>query len=277
MFYISLSYFERRFIRLLPFIPIPSLGKTIIPLKPFILLNSTYHHYEELPCPRIEDLCLYHVTQTVSQGDCLPQVLSGTRSTPCQTTDVNIKNDILEQINNAYVIAVPAINMTIDKRCKEHGFTTIDQPHLIYIPQKCSISINGHEFHNIVGHIPGTPLEILPIKMMTAEVNNHEVTPYRQVDTDRLADIKRMADETHLHELKTLSDFNGSDHTDLYICLTIIIFIILLILFLKYLYFKKPKIFQTFFKVRNDVRKNDQNVPLEEKVPEKTNSFIFSA
>ena len=139
------------------------------------------------------------------------------------------------------------------------------------------LSINGHEFHNIVGHIPGTPLEILPIKMMTAEVNNHEVTPYRQVNTDRLADIKRMADETHLHELKTLNDFNGSDHTDLYICLTIIIFIILLILFLKYLYFTKPKIFQTFFKVRNDVIKNYQNVLLEEKVPEKTNSFIFSA
>lgn len=258
--------------------PIPALNKTIIPLKPFILINSTYHHYEELPCPHIEDLCLYHVTQTVSQRDCLPQVLSGTRSTSCQTTDVTIKNDILEQINNAYVIAIPAINMTIEKQCDEHGYTTINQPHLIYIPQKCSISINGHEFHNVVGLIPGTPLEILPIKMLTTEDNNQEVAPYKQIDTNRLADIKRMADETHLHKLKTLSDISGSDHTDLYICLSIIAFI-LLILFLKSLYFKKPKIFQTLFKFRKDAEQSNQDVSLKEiqKTSEKTNSFIFSA
>lgn len=251
--------------------PIPTLNKTIFPLKPFILTNSTYHHYEELPCPRIEDLCLYHVTQTVSRRDCLPRVLSGTESTPCQTTDVTIKNDILEQINSAYVIAIPAINMTIEKQCeKEHGYTIIDQPHLIYIPQKCSISINGHEFHNVVGLIPGTPLEILPIKVLTI--------PCKQVDMDRLADIKRMADETHLHRLKTLSDINGSDHTDFYICLAIIIFI-LLILFFKYLYFKKPKIFHTLFNLRRDAAQGNQDVPLKEtpKDTEKTNSFIFSA
>lgn len=260
--------------------PIPIHNQTIIPLKPYIIMNSTYHHYEDTACLRIEELCIYHIEQQISKQDCLPAALTGSTPMSCNTLSVNLEKDIVEQINNAYLVAIPVKNMTIEKICNEHGFITIQQPHLIYIPNKCGVIIHGYKYKNSVGYIFETPLEILPIRMINPDLDSVEATPLQHVNVDKLSSLQQVAERTHLHQLKTLNVKSDENNLIFYICLAIIIFVLTFFL-CKSLYSNKQKIYASF------VRRNKTNKRLEEKtdIPlndlsndnEKTSSLVFSS
>lgn len=243
--------------------PIPIKNQTLIPPKPFIILNSTYHHYEDNPCPMIEDTCIYHVTQQVSQNDCIPKVLLGNSNQSCRTTDVYIERDIVEPINDAYIIIIPATKITIEKQCNEHGYEEIALPQLIHLPQHCSVSINGYTYDNSMSQTQETPLELLPVKMEQPNPTDAQWTPIQKVSMDRLTDIKKLAEKTQLHKLQTLQKDN-TNNIVLYICILLILVTILFIIF-KLVIKNKVKIIKyltTHKKQEDEIQKtSDSNNP----------------
>lgn len=210
--------------------PIPIKNQTLIPPKSFIVLNSTYHHYEDNPCPVIEDTCIYHVTQQISQNNCIPKILLGSSNQSCQTTDVYVEQDIVEPINDAYIIIIPANKITIEKQCNEHGYEEVTLPQLIYLPQRCSVSINGYTYDNSLPQTQEMPLELLPVIMEQPNPTDAQWTPIQKVSIDRLTDIQRLAEKTQLHKLQSLQK-DDTNNIILYICIMLILIIILFIIY----------------------------------------------
>lgn len=260
--------------------PIPIHNQTIIPLKPYIIINSTYHHYEDAACLKIEELCIYHIEQQISNQDCLPAALTGTTPLSCATLTVNLERDIVEQINNAYLVVIPVKNMTIEKMCNEHGFITVQQPHLIYLPNKCSVTIHGNTYKNSVGFIHETPLEILPIRMINPDLDSVEATPLQHINIDKLSSLQQVAERTHLHRLKTFKTSSSETRLISYTCLTIIAFLLTFFIF-KILNFNKQKIYACFAckNKTNKLLEEKPEVPLDDlsKDKEKTSSLVFSS
>lgn len=198
----------------------------------------------------------------------------------CGTLTVNLERDIVEQINNAYLVVVPVKNMTIEKMCNEHGFITVQQPHLIYLPNKCSVTIHGNTYKNSVSFIHETPLEILPIRMINPDLDSVDATPLQHINIDKLSSLQQVAERTHLHQLKTFKTSSNENKLISYICLAIITLLLTFFIF-KILNFNKQKIYACFA-LKNKTNKHFEekpDVPLDDlsNDNEKTSSLVFSS
>lgn len=241
--------------------PIPLNNQTIIPLKPYILLNSTFHHYEDNPCPVIEDTCIYHMTQQITRDDCLPNILTGKSDIPCQVIDISIEKDIIEPINDAYLIVIPANASIIEKSCKEHGFKTVQNPKLVYVPQNCSVTINNVKYENWLETISETPLELLPVQTLSFDSTAPQWTSLQPVNMDKLTDIQKLAEKTNLHKLQKLTVESATNNIGLYICVILILIVIIFLIY-KYTACNKIKIIKILNSNKNN--KKQEHTPADE-------------
>lgn len=241
--------------------PIPLNNQTLIPPKPYIILNSTSHHYEDNPCTTIENTCIYHVTQQVTHENCIPDILLGKANLVCQTNEIYIQQDIIEPVNDAYIITIPAKQLQIEKLCIQHGFTEITTSQLIHIPKQCSVKIKGYTYTNFRSQLEEVPLEILPIKTKQINASDAQWTPVQRINTDRLTELYKSAEETRIHKLQSVNFKETNSYSVLeIICLILLILLICYILY-KLIFRNRIKLVQFLIQKKNNETELENNAP----------------
>lgn len=245
-------------------IPIPLHNQIIIPPKPYILVDSATHYYTEAPCPIIEGTCLHSVQPRRYTDDCIPTILQGNHAN-CKSLQYSNPTTIIEVINEAYLIVIPVIDITIKKQCEQNGFAEISSPHLVHLPQNCQVTISNQTFDNRATNLIGTPIEMMTMETTPLLSTRNSPLVLHSIQTDKLTDIYNHAQQIHVTDLEEITQ-NRPDNTLLYI-LTILIVIILFYMLYKYFLRNKETILKIFVKTRksppeSEVLKENKTNPL---------------
>lgn len=147
--------------------PIPIMNKTIIPMKPILVLGTTYHLLSEEPCPQIEDIFICQGDLRPNQNDCVSQLLSKLQPDHCQTTQLLLTTPIIEQVSQKHVLALTNDVLDVHLRCDESGHTRITKSTLVTLPDDCEIEINGLIFSTNTNYINGSQFSLPEIETMT--------------------------------------------------------------------------------------------------------------
>lgn len=202
--------------------PIPINNLTLIPEKPYLLLNATEHLYQEEPCHSIDEYCIANVNKLLTPPDCVVDILRG-QNQNCTLTPIYTNTDLISPINSKYLIVIPLNTLKMQQTCRKSGFTDIRQPTLVRIPYRCKIEINGNLFINDQTRILGSPFTLPQIPITRSEATRSEVHVYQEIDLHHLTSVQRRINQLEVKPLKEETSTTTSIWTYLIIFILIIL------------------------------------------------------
>lgn len=218
--------------------PIPKNNVMIIPNKPYLLRNSTHHFYVDNECHSTEDKCIYHIANRVQETDCIIQLLDGKTNT-CPLIPVKVLENIIEVINEAILIIIPADVMKIQLYCNNNGIQEIKKPSIISIPKTCYVKIGKQTYMN--SRTSQTIQYSLP--KVRFDVNKESTHPLqlKKINLDEIQNLKLSFDKLNL---KTLNPTTENIQTFKWITASLTIMLTLIILYFgvkSYLQYRKSQ------------------------------------
>lgn len=222
--------------------PIPINNTTIIPYKPYILMNSSTHHYQEHSCHLIDKYCITHVNGWINQRDCIPQILRGnTQISGCPLTAIDFQMTLVEPVNDAYIIILPTQTVRITQECQPNGFTDISTPSLIQIPEHCTIVLKDIRYSNDETPIQGAPFHLPTIPKWHPSEATRKIQIPGEIQLDELTKIQSKSSEFVIKPLDKVINIDGLKMFDI-ILIGVIVLILLFALykFSKYFIRRKP-------------------------------------
>lgn len=237
--------------------PIPNNNEILIPPEPYIILDGEEHYFLHEACQIIEEYCVYFNRNPVNLKNCIPQLLRGNQIQNCSVIMINnIQKTLIEPVNDANIIIVPAESEKIIKQCPHQEYIEINRPCLVKIPHGCQIMVNNYTFLNMEVYIKPKQVELLPIKTQVQMSSRNSPLTLQDVHTDRLSEIVKSAQNIHIHDLESVKVKDTSINILLYITLTILLTLCLIFIW-KYCMKNKKQLIQLF---------NNKNIEQEEKV-----------
>ena len=145
--------------------PIPNNGEILIPPEPYIIIDNEEHYFLREACNILETYCIYYEKTPNKFPSCIPQLLRGDQHHNRNTIMVNsIHKTLMEPVDDANVIIVPAKKEKITKQCPHHEYAEISGPHLVKIPKNCQIIVGNYSFGNNDVIMDTKPINLLPIE-----------------------------------------------------------------------------------------------------------------
>lgn len=243
--------------------PIPNDHKVLIPPEPYIILDTEEHYFLHEACHNVEEYCIYFNQNPVILPSCIPQLLRGNQIGNCSVITINnIKKTLIEPVNDANVIIIPAEKEKIAKLCPHQEYVEINQPHLIKIPNGCQIKVNNYTFQNIGANIESKQIELLPVKTQIQLSSRNSPLVLQDVHTDRLSDIVKSAQNIHISDLESVEIKDTSNNIILYITLTIVVILCLFVLW-RYCLKNKKQLIHLPFKINRKIKKQEEDIPMK--------------
>lgn len=243
--------------------PIPNNGEILIPPEPYIIIDNEDHYFLREACNMVEDYCIHYEKTPNKLPSCIPQLLRGNQLHNCSTIMVNsIHKTLMEPVDDANVIIVPAKSEKITKQCPHQEYAEINEPHLIKIPKNCRIVVGNYSFGNNDVIMDTKPIDLLPIRTTVQLSSRDSPLVLQEIHTDRLADVFKSAKSTHIQDLESVKLTTDSSNVLLYIVITIVIILCIILLYKYCLKNKKQKIQMLF---RHKKVLNKEETPMTEK------------
>lgn len=243
--------------------PIPNKGEILIPPEPYIIIDNEDHYFLREACNIVEDYCIYYEKTPNKFLSCIPQLLRGNQLHNCSTIMVNsIHKTLVEPVDGANVIIVPAKTEKITKQCPHQEYAEISEPHLIKIPKNCRMVVGNYSFGNNDIIMDTKPIDLLPIRTTVQLSSRDSPLILQEIHTDRLADVYNSAKSTHIQDLESVKLTTDSSNILLYIVITIV-FILCILLLYRYCLKNKKQI--THMLIRHKNVTNKEETPMTEK------------
>lgn len=235
--------------------PIPHKGEILIPPEPYIIIDNEDHYFLREACSIVENYCIYFEKTPNKLPSCIPQLLRGNQLHNCHTIMVNsIYKTLIEPVDDANVIVVPAKEEKITKLCPHQEYVEINEPYLIKIPENCQIIISNYSFQNKDVIIDSTFINLLPIKTTVQLSSRDSPLVLREIHTDRLADVYKSAKLTNIQDLESVTLKTDFNNVLLYIVITIVIILCILLIY-RYCLKNKKQIVQMLIRHKNENNK----------------------
>lgn len=234
MILIHFPIVEKDVFELFHLFPIPINNTTIIPDKPYILMNSSNHYYQEESCHPIDNYCVTHVKEWITQRSCIPEILRGNMEiSDCPLTAIDLQATIIEPINDAYIIILPIRTVRINQKCKQDGFTDITVPSLVQIPEHCTIVLEGMKYSNEESTIQGGPFHLPAILEWHPNNATRKIQIPGEIQLDKLTKIQSQSSEI---QIKPLQEINNTKELNVFEISLIVVIILILLCILYKLY-----------------------------------------
>lgn len=176
---------------------IPTLNSsTIIPKNSFLIMSEEFYQYASSPCIDLKTVfyCPYDdLTSHEEHEDCVFQLLQlKANSTNCQRTPITIKDNVMEQVDEAHYIAIFIRPTKVQTICRKTDFTTLHGNYLVYLPYGCKILIGLRTYINekttSVGQALLLPEVKIPYSHTESEIPNIILD---DIQLDRLHEIQK--------------------------------------------------------------------------------------
>lgn len=167
----------------------------IIPKNSFLIMNEYFYQYTSLPCIKTHPgfFCQdENLINGIQEEECVFQLLQ-LQSTPerCHPVPVQIKANVIEQINDSHYIAIFPNHTKIQTICGRTDFTVLQGIHLIHLPYQCQFGTKNEFFINEKPVTSGQPM-LLP-KIQIPRTNKSEIQEIiiQDVPLDKLHEIQK--------------------------------------------------------------------------------------
>ncbi|KAJ8910639.1 hypothetical protein NQ315_012507 [Exocentrus adspersus] len=215
-------------------IPVPLNSQIVIPVKPYIILNNTWHHYEDLPCNKIEDSCIYFAANPVTSKDCLPKILTGKHNNTCTAKQVSTTTDIIESVDDNHVVIIPYKNLVVKQRCHSKGLHETSSPELASISPGCCITIRESSY---CASRAGTeqPFELPKIQLDVSDPTQRTIKLPQDVSLVKVQEFVKNSEVLKVHDLLPMN-FETNRHSFLiYVLISVAIILVSIYIYKSYI------------------------------------------
>jgi hypothetical protein len=238
--------------------PAPTIHHTVlIPHKPYIVTNGNKYSYTERECKHITDLdiCTTEEKITSQIPDCIHHLI--THQDILRTCNfIKIKNtmEIIEQLDEAHYLLNLPNRTKLEIRCKTDVFGIYEGSILVNMPPGCSLLTPFSKIINKNNKITVSPVKLISLDLTFSNLN----------DSALVLDIKDIS-LSKLHELQHLIErdpltLKRTEITSSHLALTIPLYVILILLTLGVIFYKK---FPHFLRRRTSQNQSDQPEPAQ--------------
>lgn len=195
--------------------PIPTKNNTfIVPPQPFLALHQKLYQFMDNPCDEVENrhLCPQQILQSNPEDECIPALIIG-RNIPCLHTPVEVKEEIIEKINNENIILLTNNKTKVKGNCDRPLLTIVKGVNLIQIPTNCSIEIGNHRISNsrtIIGKYP-IILPNLDEKFDSALWKKQQPIQLKDVSLDEIQSLQKQFEAMQPFDIEKLDDHSTTN------------------------------------------------------------------
>lgn len=218
---------------------IPNVNQTIIiPPSNYLILGKHEYQYDTEECMKTSTkyFCQRsHLLPLPQSEDCVTSMLSTTKNTQtCNQISINMKNNIIEEVDQMHYIAVFPKEEKITTICEEKQVMVLKGTYLFTLPKNCEFIMSQATYTNKQGIISTHPVLISGIQTLT----NINVIPIKKLNIEKVP-----LDKMHLIQLEEenpMENFYIHSHAVNWTLWSI--FFILIIFATSYFIFRKRKL-----------------------------------
>lgn len=169
---------------------------TIIPENTYLTMSSDSYQYKSTSCRNVDQSYFCEedsLIDGIKTEDCLFSMLQLSKNnSTCQQVPIRVNNHFVEQITDAYYIAVIPKPLKIQIQCEKTDFTTLQGTYLITLPPGCSFKTSEYEYINVKQSMEGQPLLLPEVKVTKAKVNTStQKLDIKDVPLDQLHSLQK--------------------------------------------------------------------------------------
>lgn len=201
---------------------------TIIPENTYLTMSSDSYQYQSTPCRKLDPgyLCEEsYLIDGLRQEDCVFSLLQlSSSNATCPQVPIHVNAHLIEEISDAYYIAIIPKPLKIQIHCEKMDFTTLCGNYLITLPPSCSFSTTQYEYINEKGTMEGQPLLLPEIKISKTQTNiSSTKLDIKVVPLDQLHTLQREQERVKPIDLDDISYSPGVETIPLYVIFAVIV------------------------------------------------------
>lgn len=269
IFAIHMPILISNYFRTFHLIPLPYKNSIILPEKPYLILGTNYHQFEESPCQKVEDQYLCRQHEDPVPDTCILPLMRAEKS-DCDTMKADLVHPIIQEINEKFLLILPAskpVKATTD--CEKKTLKILQTNTLVKIPKGCSIHIENSTFANKEEITIENPLILPNVMEYPMTIKEEKIKPLK-LHTINLEAIKHMKAQANQIEVPV------TETSPILFWSIPNVFSIVLIFAVGFFVFKKLQGTKTNITVQaKDAEKPDSEDPIVE-IQENNTSVLFS-
>lgn len=194
-------------------IPLPYNNSIILPNKPYLILGTNFHQFEENLCQKLEDQYLCRQHEDPVPDSCITPLMRAEKSN-CVTMKVHLAHPIFQEINEKFLLILPAGKPVKAKtQCEKKTLNILETNTLVKIPKGCSICIENSTFSNKEEIAMEDPLILPnPIEYYPTKIKEETVEPLKlhTINLDAIKQMKAQINQIEIPVTRTWTTLSWS-------------------------------------------------------------------